>query len=211
MENEKLAEKLYSYDMNSNENEVWIAFCSEVKMNCITMGIGLEFEAIIKNKLLTYMAHSYSRGYQFGLGYYEVDAGDRGDLSIALLTDSKEEAMWEFLVSITREVGQYLEISNRKLNEPMWHYGTQTYDPVLKNWNENQDGWKYDLRYDGRKYWFEYSIRTLSKVFDINSSKMNIYTKKCTDLMNHWFYDQHWGFDKLLMEFLELSNSPEHD
>jgi hypothetical protein len=197
--------------MNAEENKVWDAFCVEIEKDCAKMQLPAEFEAKIKRHLLPCVPYAYTRGFQFRRGYYDVCEGDRGSLSIILMTTSKEEARWAHLKSIASEIGLALELRNRNQTEPMWHYGIQTYDPVLGKWNENPDGWKYDLRYDGRKYWFEYCICALSKVFDVNESPMDTYIRECTDYMNRWFYDQHWGFDKLQMEFVELSNSPEHD
>ena len=210
MKNDYLAEMMYRYKMNADENRTWNAFCTEIEENCSKMELPTEFEVDIRNYLLP-KAYAYSRGYQFKWGYYEVFVGDRGSLSIVLITNSKEEARWEYLKSIARDIGLSLELRNRKQTERMWHFGIKAYDPVLKKWNENPDGWKYNLRYDGRKYWFEYSICALSKVFNTNSSRMDMYITECTNLMNRWFYDQHWGFDKLQMEFVELSTSPEHD
>ena len=209
MANDTLAHTMYRYKMNADENKVWVDFCTLVDEHCKKMELPAEYEKNVKDHLVS-QSYEFSRGYQSEWGYYEV-YDERGNLSIILTTTSKEDAMWKYLKSITTEVGLSLELKNRNLTEPLWHYGTQKYDPVLKKWNENPVGWKYDLPYDGRKYWFAYCICALSKIYDVHDLRMDTYIKECTDYMNRWFYDQHWGFDILQMKFVELSHSTKHD
>lgn len=195
--------------MNADESNIWHIFCIEVESNCKRMKIPKAHKNTISEHLAPQFTYAFSRGYHSKLGYYEIAEGDRGSLSISLATIFKDEAMWHYLKNIASSVGYSLELINRKCYEPMWHYGTERYDSALKTWNENPSGWKYTVRYDGRKYWFEYAISALSNVYD--EQHLDDYISECENFMNRWFCDKHWGFDRSIMEFVEESTSLEHD
>ena len=81
------------------------------------------------------------------------------------------------------------------------------FDFEYKNRAQLEREWRGSVRYDFRKIWFELQIQYMSKVCP--PDRLERLIRERTRLMNRWFRDDHWGFDRNKMEFIELTKSPE--
>lgn len=202
-------EYLHRYKMKKKEMIVWNSLCTKVRTNCCRMELPDGYAETINESISSSVPYAYERGYyKKNKTFYEISQGDRGALSLTLSTQSEECAIWYFTEQIASSVGLDLELKNRSQYTPLWRYHDK-FDDANKCWRESPQGWKINLRYDGRIYWFEYTIRALSKIY--KGERIDDYIETRIRYMNQWFDEAHWGFDKDRMCFIEISDSPEHD
>ena len=107
---------------------------------------------------------------------------------------------------ILTHIGQQLELKHRKEEEKNWRYPRNFKNGKL-TFEENEN-WIYDAIHDSRKYWFEYIIASLAKLFE--SDRIYPYVASHRNLMNRWFDVPHWDFSWENMCFVEISDSKEH-
>ncbi|MBD7911418.1 MULTISPECIES: hypothetical protein [Clostridium] len=179
-------EELASYKMSAMEEEKWNSFKKEIIDDCKKINIPDKlFNYVDDNLESKYYQHSC--GYSEKKGYFKIDFGDRGSFVVDILEKDYEEARFAFLERILWSVSVEYECINRKKFEKKWNY-------------------KVD--YDGRKHFFEYTIRSLNVIFPYK--KLEEYISSFCEHMNRWFYIKHWDFNKENMEFEEISDSEEH-
>lgn len=210
MQKTELTEQLFRYLMSEAEQTEWISFTNYIKA-CVKKISNNKTTDIITERYLEEMTpYEWVRGYSNEFGFFVILQRERSnEKQIMLLTKDSKEASWYYLKEIFTEIGKKEEISKRSQYELQWHRGTREYDRIKKEWNENPTGWIYDLRYDGRKYWFEYTIHALGHYFP--DSRLKEYIEILSKYMNRWFDDEHWIYDDEKEAFVENSHSLEHN
>lgn len=195
--------ELYHYKMTSEETEKWNELKSQVINDCKTMQIPLEFNEWIERKSNAIDSYNHIAGYCEKVGYFYIEDGDRGDIYLKCCSRNPDDIRWYILEQIVQHVGQNIELRYRKVEEKNWR---NLRDYKNSEFTEQID-WKYNAIHDTRKFWFEYEILALSKVFD--SDKLKPFVEEHINLMNRWFNEPHWSFDWEIMSFIEVSNSLE--
>lgn len=146
-------------------------------------------------------------------GYTDTNFKDRSnEIEIRFQTDSEDEMLFYILNNEASSYGFNYEYENRKKLEREWRYHFMTDVSDIRTGKATGNcgtGWKYDLRYDGRKYWFELEIQKLNRVYPLE--RLEELIRNRTKLMNRWFNKPRWRFDKERMVFTEVSDEPEYD
>ena len=201
------AKELSNYKMNDSESQTWDKFQKRIISDCLQIKVPSSLSEYIKTQTNPTELYTHSAGYCNNVGYYYVTEGDRGELFLQCLSFNIEDIRWYLMERIVTHVGQQLELEHRKNEEKNWRYprlfknGRLTY--------EENESWVYDAVYDSRKYWFEYAISSLAKMFQ--EERIRPYVASRVDLMNRWFYVPHWDFNWKNTYFFEISDSKEHD
>lgn len=201
------AEGLYGYQPSVFEKEIWNRLKTGLLVDLKTMDIPSEFESVIY-RLTESRVGSHKCGYSVSDGYFYISVGDKGKISLSCNSHDIEDMRWFILEKTAREAGQRLELLQREDDKKNWRY--------LKNWDGNgkradieQTGYIYNTVDDTRKFWIEYEIRALSRIFPESRMKPFIeYNIRC---MNYWFEIPHWGFDYERLCFVEISDSREKE
>ncbi len=207
----ELKEILLHHVMNEEEQNIWLKLSGRVLKDCEKMKLLAEDQKTVLEALSIRIPGEYQRGYHHVHGYYEL-AEDSGKYYLDLVSSDEEEVRFYFLEKICDRVGFRKEFAKRETFRKEWHY-TDSFDPVRGVWLENKgNDWKYDLRYDGRKYWFEETIRLLAVVYPLEESpRLRNYIRTAAALLNRHFEKPRWGFDIVDMEFVEISKAKEKD
>lgn len=180
---------LYNYRMSPDELDMWMQVVESVRQYSKQIEIMEDYGVMITSAISSSVFCDHSSGYCKEVGYYYIEEGDRGKIFLKCHTQNKDEICFYIMhQKILRQIGLKLEMEKR--------------DELEKGWNGNN-------RYDSRKYWFEYVISNLFKVF--RGELVEQIVTQYTGYMNRWFYDEHWKFNCELMEFVEISDSKEHD
>lgn len=179
--------ELSCYKMNTGELRVWKDFSDAIMCDCNNMNIAQEyFHYVTDNLESKYYQHSC--GFSETYGYFMVDFGDKGELSISILTKNIHHAKLDFLKRILWNVSVQYECKNRQALEEEWNFSTG---------------------YDGRKNIFEDSILKLHLIYSYE--EIRDYIADRTKYMNRWFNDQHWAYSEDQNQFIEISQSLEHE
>ena len=200
-------EKLCRYRMNSSELNVWNEFQEQIIKDCQKIKIPLSFGEFIETQISIKEQYIHTAGYCNKAGYFYINEGDRGELFLSCLSHDIEDIRWYVMEKILRHIGQKLELEQREDEEKKWRYLRKFENGKLKL--EENENWIYNTIHDSRKYWFEYSIVLLAKIFETN--RIYPYVASHIELMNRWFNVPHWDFDWEKMCFIEISSSQEHD
>ena len=162
-------------------------------------------------------------GYKKKFGYYMLYK-ERSEITCLFKTDNKEIFLAEWLISALHSYAFDFELDNRNTFVKDWHYYEKDVffdedNKELKFNNKDElnrikekikdiktittenDTWKYDLKYDGRKYAFEYIIHTLQKA-NINKIVYSYVIEECVKYMN--ITNEIWKFDDQKIEFIML-------
>lgn len=181
--------ELYNYKMNPAELEEWMHVADKVRSLCEKLGLVDTYGVMIKNAISSSIFCDHRAGFCTKIGYYYIEEGDRDKIYLKCQSRDPDEMAFHVMhQKILRTIGRKLEMEKRVELE--------------KNWTGNNN-------YDSRKYWFEYVIGNLAKVFEGRVVEKVIL--QYTGYMNRWFDDEHWQFDREKMEFVEVSDSKEHD
>ena len=199
--------KLYKYQMNDEELRIWGLFQSQIRKDCQRVNVSISFTKYIETQIDSKYPYSHTSGYCTEVGYFYVAEGDFGELFLECLSQNREDIRWYITEIIFSHIGQQLELEGRENEEKRWRYQRKFKKGKLKL-RENKK-WIYNAVHDNRKYWFEYTISALAKIFD--EDRVQPYVSNHITLMNRWFYDTHWDFDWENMCFIEVSDSKEHD
>ena len=184
MMNEK---ELYNYKMTEDELQKWCQFQNQIISDCRQVEIPSSFSEYIKTQVNPIEPYIHTAGYCNNVGYFYITEGDRGEIFLKCLSFNLENIRWYIMEKILTHIGQQLELQHRK--------------------PEENGNWIYNAVYDSRKYWFEYAIASLSKIF--NADRINPYVTDQIDLMNRWFDVPHWDFSYEKMCFVEINDSRE--
>lgn len=180
--------ELYTYKMMTSECEKWSEVQDVLNRSCKFLNIPETYHGIIENAIQSRGTY-HSAGFCETEGYYFVEDGDRGALYLKCKTPHLVEICFYIMHhKILYGIGTKMELQNR---------------------SELESRWKYHTKYDSRKMWFEYIINNLGVIFD--EERVEKVIEEYTGYMNRWFNDKHWEFDKNCKEFIEISDSVEHD
>jgi hypothetical protein len=201
------AKELYGYRMTSLETSKWLALQNQIMCDCQFLQISSQFKEIIEKKSSAKESYLHEAGYHEKAGYYYISIGDYGEPALKCLSHDPNNMRWYVLEEIVTYVGQEQERKTRRTEEQNWRY-TRDFKDGKPAYVENER-WIYNTIYDTRKFWFEYAINSLYKVF--GASRLYPYVSEHIGLMNQWFVQPHWDFDWQKMCFVEISDSQEHD
>ena len=67
----------------------------------------------------------------------------------------------------------------------------------------------YNAIEDDRLSWFELCLRYLH--YGLPNERWEECISRYTHLLNHWYNDPHWEYDREKLRFIEISSSKEHD
>lgn len=179
-------EELRKYKMTSSEKQKWYEVTNSIREYCDGI-VPKEYTGKIEYHI-SEKPYDHYVGFCEAEGYYYVAEGDRGELEVLWKSFEKDKIQIYLMKNILRDVGQSMELKNR-----------DTY----------KDTYKYHVRYDSRKWWFEYMLNGLVKVFGLE--KVNHIIDDYTESMNHWFHEKHWDFDREKLMFVEISDALEYD
>ena len=199
--------ELYDYKMTPLEIQKWDMIKRQIIRDCQFLQIPLEFHEIIEEKTNSVNPYFHEAGYCATVGYFYIIIGDRGALSLKCSSPNPGDMRWYLLQEIASHVGQQMELAVRLTEEQNWRY-KRTFTNGKLAFAENKN-WLYNTVHDTRKFWFEYAINLLSRVFSIE--RLQPYVNERINYMNKWFNQPHWDFDWQKMCFVEISNSQERD
>ena len=197
--------ELYAYKMTMPEAQKRNMLKKQVLRDCRFIAVPLTYADMIEKKTDPADPYCHQAGYNEKAGCFFVSIGDRGAMSLRCLSQNPDDIRWYLLEEIITVAGQQMELDARQTEEQNWRYKRTYIDGALA-FDENKH-WTYNAIHDTRKFWFEYAIRSLRKVFD--EQRLFPYVNERIDLMNTWFDQPHWDFDWQKMCFVEISNSQE--
>ena len=197
--------ELYTYRMNNSELQKWNQLQNRIIIDCSQVNVPLSFGEYIKTQTSPENPHEHTAGYCSTVGYFYIAEGDRGELFLKCLSQNCEDIRWYVVEKIFSYIGQQLELERRKEEEKNWRYPRSFVNGKLTF--EDNKNWTYNAVYDGRKYWFEYVISSLAKIFD--TDRIQPYVISRINLINRWFDVPHWDFSWGKMCFVEISDSKE--
>ena len=145
-------------------------------------------------------------GYVSGLQFWTY--GERGpDYVIFTASDENELKRWIYS-QVCKNIALQTELRHREEEEKLWRYVRARAEEGHWLYRENKD-YIYNAIHDSRKYWMEYHISLLKKV--IPEEEVNYKIAEYESLLNKWFMEKHWFFDREQFRFVEISDSREHD
>lgn len=202
-----IKEDLQGYKMSATEQKKWTDIKEKIRSYC-REAVPAEFADMIERYIGEFAYYEHYAGYCSGEGYYYIEIGDRGAVQLSCKTDSEEEMLFFLMEKILHGVGRRLELRLRSSEQKNWMYyiDYQSTKPGKIVWLKNES-YIYHTKHDTRKWWFEYIIRNLWPYFD--ATRVNSLVEKYTKLMNRWFEDVHWRYDREKLQFVEISDSVE--
>ena len=145
-------------------------------------------------------------GYVSGLQFWEQ--GDRGPDTVAFTASDENELKHWIYDKVSLNIAFNVELNNRKEEEKLWRYIRERAEKGHWLYKENKD-YIYNAIHDPRKYWMEYHLSLLKRV--LSEEEVNNRITEYESLLNLWFTERHWSFDRELFRFVEVSDSKEHD
>lgn len=184
--------------MDEEERAKWERLKKQIYEDCK--------KACVPEKLMLYVdivaADDYFEhrsGYCRVEGFYYIFM-EKGYYKTEYLGD--ENGMRFFLLkNIFISIGTHTECENRDSFAQEWKYYKKTVKIIKPK------KYVYDVEYDSRKFWFEYTINSIDKILGTEYSSQVI--EEYTQYMNRWFDDEHWAFDRESGKFIEISKSEE--
>ena len=176
--------QLANYRMNSEELAEWNSLAKEIYEDCNKAAVPEEYFKRYVSFFLEPYDYDNNRGYCKALGYYDVNT-ERGRNVLSFLGD-RTAMRFYLLKQIFWSVGLQIELKKRK---------------------QLSLEWQYSVKYDSRKYRFEYEINKIHEILGQEYSAQLI--DEHTDHMNRWFPDKHWEFDLNERKFVEISETEE--
>lgn len=205
--NDMTERQLYSYRMSLEESEKWAKLKNIILTDCKKMKISHQHDEWINKRTKPIDPYNHVAGYSRADGYFYIEDGDRGEIYLSCCSHDAEDVRWYLLKSIASQVGQNYELAHRKSEEKRWRYSRAFENG--KHIMKQRIIWKYNAVHDTRKLYFEYEIKALAKVADLE--RLEVVVNERNSLLNLWFEQPHWGFDWKRMVFVEISDSKEHD
>lgn len=203
------AQELLFTKMFPEEEKKWQELCDAIRGKFASTELPSMAYKEMEKMLAPGTPYTGAKGYVESDGYFYVEAGDRGNCTLVFITQSKKEAeellMKKFAhdVSYRCVVTEMKEIEQEHRNE--WRFYTVVdkieQGRVISHEEENAD-WKYDTKYDYRKYWFELALYILRG----NVSECSFLTevKEYESLMNYRLEQPFWNYDTEKMEFVSI-------
>ena len=133
--------------------------------------------------------------------------GEREDDHVVERFANKEKLMIWVCEEICWHLSCRWELESRADDEKKWRY---VYDHAENGqwfYRENKD-YLYNAIHDSRKCSFETELKLLKSM--IPTAEWKEHVKEKTSLMNRWYKIQHWDYDEMLCQFIEISDSKEY-
>ena len=145
-------------------------------------------------------------GYVKGLQFWTY--GERGpDYVLFSAFDENDLKHWIYS-QVCKGIAQQTELRHRKEEEKLWRYVHVRAEGGHWLYRENKD-YIYNAIHDTRKYWMEYHLSLLKTV--LSEEEVSGKISEYESLLNKWFVEKHWSFDREQFQFVEISDSKEHD
>lgn len=126
-----------------------------------------------------------------------------------LFTASDENELKRWMYSqICKNIALETELRHREEEEKLWRYVQTRAEEGHWLYRENTN-YIYNAIHDSRKYWMEYHLSLLRKVF--SEEDINAQIAEYESSLNIWFMEKHWSFDREQFQFVEISDSRECD
>ena len=201
-----LGQQLFYYTMTEAEQHKWLVLCNNIRKKYASLELSPMLQEQLEERL-TAKSSGSAKGYAEKYGYFYVEDGDRGRYPVVFQTTSYEEAEHQMLKKLAHDLSyQYILKEKTRIEQEHrsdWRFyivedGREA-NRTLSHTEENAT-WKFNARYDYRKYWFEKTLFLLRNTVpdEVFQEEMLTYEK----LMNHWFEEPFWKFDMEHMEFV---------
>lgn len=200
-------QELLCYQMNPQELEKWRELCKDIRAKFANLKLPAVAYEELEKRLLPGTPYTYAKGYSENDGYFYVEAGDRGNCSLVFKTISREEAENQMFKNLAHDVSYRYMVSNMEKIELKYRGDWRFYNVVdgrepgrILSHDEENETWKYDTKYDYRKYWFEMVLEILKETVpaEVFQDEVQCYE----ELLNRWFERPFWQFDTEKMEFV---------
>ncbi len=203
-----LGPQLFYYVMTAEEQQKWSALCRNIrkKYACFKLSSMLQEQL---EKRLEAKGSSSAKGYSEEYGYFHVEEGDRGRYPVIFRTASYEEAEHQMLKELAHDLSYQYALKEKAQIEQKhrgeWRFYTvvdgREAGRILSHTEENSE-WKFDAKYDYRKYWFEGALCYLK--YTVPQEVFLEEVQRYEELLNHWFEQPFWKFDAECMEFVMI-------
>ena len=200
-------QELLCYQMNPQEIEKWQQLCRVIRQKFATLQLPEVAYEELEKQLQPGTPYTYVKGYTESDGYFHVEAGDRGSSYLIFKTTNRQEAEEQIIKSLAHDVSyryvvnqmEQIELQNRG----HWRFykvvdGREP-DRIISHEEENKT-WKYDAKYDYRKYWFELALYILK--YTVSQQTLVEEVQRYEDLLNRRLEASPWKYDLEKEEFI---------
>ena len=142
--------------------------------------------------------------YFSGLNVMELD--DRGPAIIVYKAANEEDLRLYWFDLFCNRISQEWELFDRKENEKKWRFLRATVKNGKRLYIE-QKNYKYNAIEDTRLDWFEKHLNLIKPV--ISSKSWDKKVEEYIHLLNTWYKEPHWDYDRDRLCFIEISDSIE--
>ena len=200
-------QELLITQMFPDEEKKWRKLCDDIRKRFAALKLPAMAYEELDNILVPGTPYTGSKGYVESEGYFYVEAGDRGKCTLIFKTKSQEEAEELLMKKVAHDVSYRCVVAEMKQIEQTYRKDWRFYTVVDKtvpgrvfSHEEENAVWKYNTKYDYRKYWFEMSLYILKG--NVPESRFQTEIAEYEALMNHWFEVPFWKYDTEKMEFV---------
>ncbi len=179
------AQELLFVQMFPEEEKKWQELISIIREKFAKLKLPAMADKELDRALAPGMPYTGAKGYVEPEGYFYVEAGDRGNCTLIFKTQSKEEAEELLMKKLAHDVSYRCIVAEMKQIEQKY-----------------REDWRYDTKYDYRKYWFEMALYILKG--NVPESRFRTEIAEYEVLMNHWFEQPFWKYDTEKMEFVSI-------
>ena len=175
--------ELLFVQMFPEEEKKWQELCASIREKFAKLKLPAMACEELERLLAPGTPYTYAKGYVESEGYFYVEAGDRGNYTLIFKTKSQEEAEELLMKKLAHDVSYRCVVAEKKQIE-----------------QEHRATWKYNTKYDYRKYWFELALYILKE--NVSENRFQAEMAEYEALLNHWFEKNFWKYDTEKMEFV---------
>ena len=200
-------QELLYVQMFSAEKKKWQELCESIREKIVLLKLPAMAYTELERVLTPGMPHSGVKGYVESDGFFYVEEGDRGNCNLIFKTQSREEAEELLMKKLAHDVSYRCVVAEMKQIEQEhrkdWRFYTVVDNVVpgrVFSHEEENATWKYNTKYDYRKYWFEMALYMLSG--NVPERRFQAEVAEYEALMNHWFEQPFWKYSVEKLEFV---------
>lgn len=201
------AQELLTVQMFPEEKKKWQELCATIRENFASIELSAMAYEELEKLLAPGTPYTNAKGYVESDGFFYVEEGDRGNCTLIFKTKSREEAEELLMKKLAHDVSYRCVVAEMKQIEQEHRKEWRFYTVVDKiepgrvfSHEEENTTWKYNTKYDYRKYWFELALRILKG--NVSECIFQAEVKEYESLMNYWFEQPFWKYDTEKMEFV---------
>jgi len=201
------AKELLTVQMFPEEKKKWQELCAAIRENFASIELPAMAYEELEKLLAPGTPYIDAKGYVEAEGYFYVTVGDRGHCTLIFKTQSKEEAEDLLMKKLAHDISYRCVVAEMKQIEQEHRKEWRFYTVVDKiesgrvlSHEEENTTWKYNTKYDYRKYWFELVLRILKG--NVSECIFQAEVKEYESLMNYWFEQPFWKYDTEKIEFV---------